>query len=96
MTTQGFLTYYYDEVANTAKIEMNRCTFGNTGEGYNTNNSILFTVGGIVRSIVALEIITLVRMMDNARTVVDQNSKTYQLPTYPTVVHRGNVASVTM
>jgi hypothetical protein len=48
MTTQGFLTYYYDEVANTAKIEMNRCTYGNTGEEYNTNNSILFTVGGKV------------------------------------------------
>jgi len=48
MTTQGFLTYYYDEVANTAKIEMNRCTFGNTGEEYNTNNSILFTAEGKV------------------------------------------------
>jgi hypothetical protein len=31
MTTQGFLTYYYDEVDNAGKVEENRCIFGNTG-----------------------------------------------------------------
>ena len=31
MTTQGFLTYYYDEVDNASKVEMNYCTFGNPG-----------------------------------------------------------------
>jgi hypothetical protein len=31
MTTQGFLTYYYDEVENASKVEMNRCAFGNPG-----------------------------------------------------------------
>jgi hypothetical protein len=31
MTTQGFLTYYYDEVDNAGRVEENRCTFGNTG-----------------------------------------------------------------
>ncbi|KAL7535910.1 hypothetical protein ACHAXR_006803 [Thalassiosira sp. AJA248-18] len=48
MTTVGFLTYYYDEVANAAKVEMNRCAFGNTGEDYNADNSILITNGGNV------------------------------------------------
>ena len=48
MTTQGFLTYYYDEVANAAKVETNRCAFGNTGEKFNENNSILVTNGGKV------------------------------------------------
>jgi len=48
MTTQGFLTYYYDEVANAAKVEMNRCAFGNSGEDYNADNSILITNGGKV------------------------------------------------
>jgi hypothetical protein len=33
MTTAGFLTYYYDEVDNGSKVEMNRCSFGNTGMG---------------------------------------------------------------
>lgn len=31
MTSQGFLTYYYDEVDNARKVEMNRCTYGNPG-----------------------------------------------------------------
>jgi hypothetical protein len=49
MTTLGFLTYYYDEVANAAKIEVNRCSFGNSGEeGGNLNNSILITNEGKV------------------------------------------------
>ncbi|KAL7521243.1 hypothetical protein ACHAWX_007502 [Stephanocyclus meneghinianus] len=39
MTTQGFLTYYYDEVENAAKVEMNRCTFGNTGESYSSKHT---------------------------------------------------------
>ncbi len=46
MTTQGFLTYYYDEVANAAKVEVNRCSFGNSGEEVNVNNSILITNEG--------------------------------------------------
>lgn len=37
MTTVGFLTYYYDEVANANKIELNRCAYGNTGQDYNNN-----------------------------------------------------------
>jgi len=49
MTTQGFLTYYYDEVANWAKVEMNRCAFGNSGQDYNGDNSILITNGGNVK-----------------------------------------------
>ena len=48
MTTQGFLTYYYDEVANAAKVEVNRCSFGNSGEEGNVNNSILITNEGKV------------------------------------------------
>ena len=48
MTTQGFLTYYYEEVANAAKVEMNRCSFSNTAEEYNSDNSVLLTVGGKV------------------------------------------------
>ncbi|KAL3788274.1 hypothetical protein HJC23_011906 [Cyclotella cryptica] len=39
MTTQGFLTYYYDEVENAAKVEMNRCTVGNTGESYSSKHA---------------------------------------------------------
>ena len=31
MTSQGFLTYFYDEVDNSRKVEMNRCTYGNPG-----------------------------------------------------------------
>mmetsp|Transcript_31985 Transcript_31985/g.77304 ORF Transcript_31985/g.77304 Transcript_31985/m.77304 type:complete len:188 (+) Transcript_31985:284-847(+) len=35
MTIVGFLTYHYDEVAGGgSRVEMNRCSFGNTGEGY--------------------------------------------------------------
>jgi hypothetical protein len=45
MTTQGFLTYFYDEVRNGAKVEMNRCFFGNTAE---PSSSILITNGGNV------------------------------------------------
>lgn len=45
MTSQGFLTFYYDEVANGSKVEMNRCYFGNTGEKYPTKLT-LFTNGG--------------------------------------------------
>ncbi len=48
MSTLGLLTYYYDEVANAAKVEMNRCSFGNTAEEYNDDNSVLYTVGGRV------------------------------------------------
>ena len=48
MTTQGFLTYYYDEVANFQKVEMYRCAFGNSGQDYNMDNSILITNGGKV------------------------------------------------
>ena len=48
MTTVGFLTYYYDEVANANKIELNRCAFGNTGQDYNEDSSILITNGGTV------------------------------------------------
>ena len=45
MTTQGFLTYFYDEVANGYKVEMNRCSFGNTGEYYSSQLSLI-TNGG--------------------------------------------------
>ena len=48
MTTVGFLTYYYDEVANAAKMEVNHCIYGNTGEKLNDDNSILITNGGKV------------------------------------------------
>lgn len=47
-TTQGFLTYYYDEVANAAKIEMNRCAFGNSAEDYNVGGYVLITNSGPV------------------------------------------------
>lgn len=46
MTTQGFLTYYYDEVENAAKVEINRCAFGNTGE--EDGGASLITNGGKV------------------------------------------------
>jgi len=45
MTTQGFLTYFYDEVRNGAKVEMNQCSFGNTAE---PSSSMLITNGGPV------------------------------------------------
>ena len=45
MTTQGFLTYFYDEVRNGAKVEMNQCVFGNTAE---SSTSQLITNGGTV------------------------------------------------
>ena len=45
MTTQGFLTYFYDEVRNGAKVEMNQCAFGNTAE---PSPSKLITNGGTV------------------------------------------------
>ncbi|KAL3809740.1 hypothetical protein ACHAXA_009242 [Cyclostephanos tholiformis] len=45
MSTQGLLTYYYEEVANAAKVEMNRCSFGNTAEEYNSGNSVIYTAG---------------------------------------------------
>ena len=45
MTTQGFLTYFYDEVRNAAKVEMNQCSFGNTAE---PSSSMLITNGGTV------------------------------------------------
>jgi len=48
-TTQGFLTYYYDEVANAAKIEMNRCAFGNSAEDYNVGGYVLITNSGPVQ-----------------------------------------------
>ena len=31
MTLRGLLTYYYDEVASAARVEVNRCAFGNPG-----------------------------------------------------------------
>lgn len=45
MTTQGFLTYFYDEVRNGAKVELNQCAFGNTAE---PSPSKLITNGGTV------------------------------------------------
>ena len=48
MTTLGFLTYYFDEVANAAKMEINRCAYGNTGEKFTPENSVLITNGGKV------------------------------------------------
>ena len=44
MTMQGFLTYYYDEVANAGKVEMNCCAFGNMGEDYNSISSSILQV----------------------------------------------------
>jgi len=49
MSTRGLLTYYYDEVANAAKVEMNRCSFGNTAEEYDADDySVIYTAGGRV------------------------------------------------
>ncbi len=45
ITTQGFLTYFYDEVRNGAKVEMNQCSFGNTAE---PSSTMLITNGGPV------------------------------------------------
>eukprot|EP00986_Skeletonema_menzelii_P014047 scaffold8817_cov148-Skeletonema_menzelii.AAC.11 len=45
MTTQGFLTYFYDEVRNGAKVELSQCAFGNTAE---SSPSKLITNGGTV------------------------------------------------
>jgi hypothetical protein len=48
MSTWGLLTYYYDEVANAVKVEMNRWLYGNTAEEYNADNSVLYTMRGRV------------------------------------------------
>ena len=49
MSTRGLLTYYYDEVANAAKVEMDRCSFGNTAEEYDADDySVIYTAGGRV------------------------------------------------
>jgi hypothetical protein len=46
MSTQGLLMYYYNKVANAAKVMMNRCSYGNTAKEYNADNLVLYTIGG--------------------------------------------------
>ena len=80
MTMQGFLTYYYDEVANAGKVEMNRCAFGSMGEDYNSISSSILQVATAA----------------NATIVARPNSMMSWLQIYLIVVLHGNVVAYVM